>query len=405
MRRLSAVLMTVVLSACMAGPNGTTVNPSTSTAQTTSPTSTTPETTGRQGTPATTPPSTTVAPSTTTSTIAVSDTVLAYEPIADMAFPVQVTARRGDPVSYVITKDGRVFMLQDGVVSDRPVMDITGEVTNSGERGLLSIALHPTDPTRFYLHYSDRHGDTVVSEFTLTAPDTADPATERILLQVDQPASNHNGGLLLFMPDGRLLLGLGDGGGSGDRYRNAQNQDTLLGGLTAMSVDGDPNPELFAFGLRNPWRYWIDAETLYIADVGQDAHEEIDVTPLEADLNFGWPITEGLHCYRPSSGCEDTGLVAPVLEIDHGDAGTCSITGGIVYRGGVMPQLDGRYFFSDYCGGYLRSFQYSAVEDVSVTDWTDQVGVPGQVTGFGIDGSGEMYLTTTDQLLKLVPAG
>jgi glucose/arabinose dehydrogenase len=400
MRRISFLLIAVALAACTNGSVGTTISVSTTTGQPTSTTTSTPVTTSAPGST-----TTTALSSTTTSTTALSDTALAYEPIADMAFPVQVTARPGDPDSYVITKDGRVWLLQDGVVSDRPVLDISDNVTNSGERGLLSIALHPTDPTRLFLHYSDRNGDTVVSEFGMTAPDTADPTTERILFQVDQPASNHNGGLLLFMADGRLLLGLGDGGGSGDRYRNAQNQDTFLGGLTAISVDGDPKPELFAYGLRNPWRYWIDGETLFVADVGQDAHEEIDVTPLEAGLNFGWPITEGLHCYRPSTGCDAGGQVSPVLEIEHGDAGTCSITGGIVYRGSVMPQLDGQYFFSDYCGGYLRSFAYREGEDVSVIDWTDRVGVPGQVTGFGVDGSGEMYVTTTSQLLKVMPAG
>ncbi|MGH8916186.1 MAG: PQQ-dependent sugar dehydrogenase, partial [Acidimicrobiia bacterium] len=281
------------------------------------------------------------------------------------------------------------------------------QVRDSGEQGLLSIALHPEDMTRFYLHYSDNDGDTVVSEFLLTAPDQADPGSERVMLQVDQPAANHNGGMLQFLPSGELLLGLGDGGGAGDRFGNGQNPDTLLGGLVIMDATAEePNPRKYAMGLRNPWRFWIDDTTIYIADVGQNAFEEVNVSePLEAGRNYGWPITEGLHCFDPPSDCDTTGQVVPVLEVEHGDAGTCSITGGIVYRGPSIPQLNGHYFYSDYCGGYLRSLRHADGEATDTRDWTEQVGVPGQVTGFGIDGTGEIYVTTTGQLLELVLAG
>ncbi|HEX5696178.1 MAG TPA: PQQ-dependent sugar dehydrogenase, partial [Acidimicrobiia bacterium] len=330
---------------------------------------------------ATVAPTTTVA-STTTTTVAVDDTFLAYQPVADMDFPVQLTARPGDTAAYVITKVGRVWLYDGAAVSEEPVLDISDQVRNNSEQGLLSIALHPEDPTLLYLHYSDLNGDTVVSEFALSSPTEAIPGSERVLLQVDQPAANHNGGMLQFMPDGKLLLGLGDGGGGGDDFGNGQNPDTLLGGLVVLDVAGeDPNPTKYAMGLRNPWRFWIDGTSIYVADVGQGLFEEVSVSEtLEPGRNYGWPIYEGLHCYDAPI-CEGEGMVAPILEIRHGEAGTCSITGGVVYRGAAIPQLQGHYFYSDYCGGYLRSLVHSDGEATDLRDWTEQVGVPGQVTG------------------------
>ena len=346
---------------------------------------------------------TTAAP--TTSTIALADPVLAYEQVADLNFPVQLTARAGVAHSYVITKEGRVWLYDGSAIAEAPVLDILEKVRNDGELGLLSMALHPTDPARFYLHYSDTSGDTVVSEFMFAGPDQADPASERLLLQVDQPASNHNGGMIQFAPDGALILGLGDGGGAGDSFLNGQNPDTLLGGLVAIDVEAaEPTANKYAMGLRNPWRFWIDGEIIYIADVGQSAYEEVSVTSLEPGLNYGWPILEGLHCFS-TSDCDGTGMVAPILEVEHGDGGTCSITGGPVYRGAALPQLRGHYFYSDYCGGYLRSLLVADGAATELRDWSDQVGVPGQMTGFGVDGAGEMYVTTTNQLLKVVAGG
>jgi glucose/arabinose dehydrogenase len=360
-----------------------------------------------EGTSSTTVPAattSTAAPATTASTLSLDDTVLAYQVIADLDFSVQLTARPGDEHGYVITKDGVVWLFDGTAVAAEPVLDISDRVHNEGEQGLLSIALHPEDQNRLFLHYSDQSGDTVVSEFTLGSPAEADPGSERVLLQVDQPAANHNGGMIQFTPDGALLLGLGDGGGANDRFGNGQNPDTLLGGMVTMSVDGDPQPSKFAMGLRNPWRFWIDGETIFVADVGQNAIEEVSVTPLQPGLNYGWPMFEGLQCFNCSSGDEE-GVLMPVLEVEHGDAGTCSITGGIVYRGAAVPQMDGHYFYSDYCGGYLRSFIFADGAATDPRDWTDQVGVAGAVTGFGVDGAGEMYVTTTDQLLKVVAGG
>jgi glucose/arabinose dehydrogenase len=348
------------------------------------------------------PETTTTASQGTTTTPLQSLQSLAYEKVADLPFPVQLTSIPGSSVSYVATKDGRIWIYDGVAIDDDPVLDITSQVHNDGERGLLSIVIHPEDPHRLFAHYTANNGDTVVSEFALIEAAVADPDSERVLLRLSQPAANHNGGMIQFGPDGILYVGLGDGGAANDRFDNAQNLGTLLGGIVSISVDGDPDPALFNSGLRNPWRFWIDDDVIYVADVGQAVYEEVSVTDLAADTNFGWPITEGLHCFRPSSGCDTTGLTLPLVEVPHSDAGTCSITGGVVYRGTAIPELTGVYFYSDYCGGYLRSFRFEGAGITDVTDWTEQVGVPGRVVGFGADGGGEMYVVTTDSLLRLV---
>jgi len=388
--RRGLVSTLLVISACTGAEEFATTSSSEPTSSSSAPTSTT----------STVPPTTTTTLATTTTLVPLVS--LAYREVGPMQFPVQVVARPGEETAYVITKTGEVWALAGEEVASEPVLDISDRVRSEGERGLLSIALHPTDPSRLYLHYSDAAGDTVVSEFLFISPTEADPESERVLLQVEQPASNHNGGMLQFGPDGTLLLGLGDGGGSGDRYGNGQNPDTLLAGLVTIDVDGGTEPASYAKGLRNPWRFWIDGTLLYVADVGQNLYEEVSVVELAPGLNFGWPITEGLHCYRPSSGCDPSGQVVPVIEVEHGDAATCSITGGVVYRGTAIPELQGAYLYSDYCGGWLRSFRYDDGTAVDQTDWTDQVGVPGRVTGFGVDGAGEVYVTTIEAVFVLV---
>ncbi len=161
---------------------------------------------------------------------------------------------------------------------------------------------------------------------------------------------------------------------------------------------------MWAFGLRNPWRFSFDGDLLYIADVGQNAYEEVNVVPAEASgVNYGWPITEGLHCFSPPSGCDVEGITLPVLEVEHGDGGACSITGGYVYRGAAIPELEGHYFYSDYCGGWLRSFLWDGTTPVELQDWTSDVGALGGVTSFGTDASGEMYVTAGDAVYKIVP--
>lgn len=395
MRRLPLFLL--IISACVSGqePVSDDEAPPT-TAQSTQPSSSTPELTSSTARETTT----TTAVATTTTTIAPLQR-LAYEPVASVPFPVQMTASPGASIAYVVSKEGTVWALVGDGVSDEPVLDISDSVRNRGEQGLLAMALHPDDPSRIFLHYSGVSGETVVAEFSLTTPTEADRDSETVLLTLTQPASNHNGGMLQFAPDGALMVALGDGGGANDRYENAQDTSTLLGGLVRVDVDTG-SAELFNHGLRNPWRFWIDGESIYIADVGQDAYEEVNVAPFGPGLNFGWPIMEGLHCFSPSSGCDTTGLVLPVVEVSQQDAGTCSITGGIVYRGTQIPEVNGHYFYSDYCGGYLRSFLFDGGEIVEQMDWTEEVGVPGRVTGFGVDGDGEMYVTTETEVFRVV---
>lgn len=388
MRRLAVVLLAGALFACTSGGDGST----TSTAA-----------------PTTSTPSTTEPAPTTTTTPGPEPTIpelqgLAYEKVADLAFPVQVVARPGEMLLFVVLKGGVVLVLDlsTGEFRDEPYLDISDRVRNSGEQGFLAMALHPTDPSRVFVHYSGRDGRTVVSEFTQIAPDAADPGSERIIFEHPQPAPNHNGGMIQFTPDGTLLLGLGDGGGANDQFGNGQDPDTLLGGLVELDVDGDFEPRLYAMGLRNPWRFWIDEGLIYIADVGQNQYEEVNVAPLEPGHNFGWSEWEGLHCFR-SETCSEEGFVMPVLEVSHGDAGTCSITGGVVYRGEQIFEFDGHYFYSDYCGSYLRSFRYQDGEVVDATDWTDQVGrTDGGVSGFGMDGIGQMYVTSANALYRVI---
>lgn len=320
---------------------------------------------------------------------------LRYAPVADADFPVAITALPGDMSPLVALKGGQVARLVEGELVG--ILDISERVADQGERGLLGMAIHPDDPTRLFLHYSDREGNTTVSEFVLD--DEVDPGSERVLFTARQPAGNHNGGWIQFGPDGGLYLGLGDGGGADDQFGTGQ-QDGPLAGIVRIDVDA-ATAEKYAKGLRNPWRFWIDGDTVYIADVGQNSYEEVSIAPLVSGLNFGWSIMEGTHCFSPRQDCDRTGLEIPQVEVEHGDAGTCSITGGVVYRGSAIPELSGHYFYSDFCGGYLRSFYFDGSEVGEQRDWTEQVGVPGQVVSFGVDGTGEMYVLTTEQILRV----
>ena len=387
MRRLAPLTLLLLLVACE--PEGQEPAPIPSTNTTMS--ATTP---GDLST-TTTPSTTTTAPTTTTTTLP-ELTALTYEEVAGMEFPIHLVV--WDQGDLVATKEGTVWLLRDGELSDSPLLDISEQVRNDGEQGMLAIAIHPEQTDRLFAHYTANDGGTVVSEFTW---DEAAFGGERELLRLDQPARNHNGGMIQFGPDGRLYLGLGDGGGANDTFGNAQNTDTLLGGLVAIDVD-EATSELFSYGLRNPWRFWIEGDLIYIADVGQNAFEEVSVSTLSEGTNYGWPITEGLHCFRPSSGCDTSGQTLPVVEVQHGDAGTCSITGGVIYGGSLIPEIQGHFFYSDYCGGYLRSFRFDGGEAVDQNDWTGQVGRAGSVASFGVGSDGEMYVLTTQSILRVV---
>ncbi len=392
-----AIALAVTVAACSDGTVVETTAPadaatSVAAPATSSPTSV-PDTTPATGAPSTTATETTTAETTTTQAPL---RALGYEAVAEADFPIVLTARPGDDVALLAERAGRVYRF-DGRVGDL-VLDIGDRTTVDGERGLLGMARHPEDDGRLFVHYTDRDGDTVVAEYAMGDDLVADASSERILVQVGQPASNHNGGMIQFGPDGALYLGLGDGGGGGDPFGNGQNPDTLLGGIVRIDVETG-EAVLWHMGLRNPWRFWIDGEDIWIADVGQNGYEEIDRAPItEEGVNYGWPVTEGLHCYQ-SPDCDTSGLTMPIVEVGRGDGGACSITGGVVYRGAAIPELDGRFLFSDFCGGFLRSTDRSG----EVTDHTGDVGVPGQVVSFGVDGSGEVYVLTTEQVLALVP--
>jgi glucose/arabinose dehydrogenase len=247
-------------------------------------------------------------------------------------------------------------------------------------------------------------------------PNVADPQSALRIITIEQPFNNHNGGMLLFAPDGKLWIGMGDGGGAGDPDGNGQNSSALLGSLLRIDISGSPysvppdnpyfgqvnaRPEIWAKGLRNPWRFSIDHESglLYIGDVGQNREEEIDVVPSTASaLNFGWNRTEGPECYNASS-CNRSGFVEPAVTYDHSQG--CSVTGGYTYRGHAIPEIVGRYFYADYCNGWLRSFRY--VNGIAAEQRTWDVGSIGSVTSFGEDADGELYiLTGGGKLLRIV---
>ena len=355
-----------------------------------------------------------------------------------VGLPVFLTAPRLDPHRlFVVEQGGRIRIIKDGALLDTPFLDIQDRVSCCGERGLLSVAFHPDYERngRFFVDYTDGDGDTVIARYTVGAdPDVADRDSERILLTIDQPFSNHNGGLLAFAPDGTMFVGMGDGGSQNDPNGNGQNDDALLAKLLRLDVEVDDAPYyrvppdnpraaegaplglIWAKGLRNPWRYAFDRLTgdLYIADVGQDRREEIDVLPAGSPggANFGWDIFEGNLCHEPppdSQQCPEQ--VAPFTPpvLDYGRRDGCSVTGGYVYRGCALPDLRGQYFFGDYCTAFIRSF---ALQDGIVTGLQDRTAAlaPGggftisSVTSFGEDARGELYIVDYGgEIYRIVP--
>ena len=340
--------------------------------------------------------------------------------------PVFLTFAPGDPTGrlFVVEKGGWVRVLRPGgpgaklSVSARPFLDVSARVSGASEQGLLGLAFHPRYPDTglVYVNFTDVRGDTRVVELRISKddPDRVDPATERELLFVKQPYPNHNGGHLAFGPDGKLYVGLGDGGKREDPHGNGQNRAALLGKMLRFDLDhgndgGAPAPEILMLGLRNPWRYSFDRVTgdLYIADVGQDRFEEIDVVRASeiGGQNFGWNVMEGLHCLRGDS-CPRDGFTPPVLEYDHQDG--CSITGGYVYRGDDLPEIVGRYFYADYCSGLIRSFRLENGRAAEAWDWKpalDPENKLARLTSFGEDAGGELYLLSQDGVVyRFAPA-
>jgi len=309
----------------------------------------------------------------------------------------------------VLEQPGTIRIIDNGQVLAQPFLDLTDRVGSRGtEQGLLGIAMDPAFAKTgiFYLNYTDRNGNTVVARYHSKAEGlTADTAFEEILLHVDQPFANHNGGNLVFGPDGMLYIGLGDGGSGGDPQGNGQNLNTLLGKMLRIDVSGQSGytipadnpfasgggkPEIWAYGLRNPWRYSFDSQTgdLYIGDVGQNQYEEIDFVPAGTPpgLNFGWNFREGLHPYKATL---PAGLVLtdPVFEYDHGQG--CSVTGGYVYRGQNLPEFNGIYLFGDYCSGIIWGMLRGA-DGKWQTELLFQMSA--SISSFGQDSRGELYM-------------
>jgi glucose/arabinose dehydrogenase len=345
--------------------------------------------------------------------------------VAGLRAPLDLQSVPGDAERlYVVEQGGRIRVVRNGQVA-ATFLDIAGRLSSGGERGLLGLAFHPQFATnrRFFVNYTNPAGDTHISEFRASSADAADPASERILLEVGQPFANHNGGGLAFDNAGRLLIALGDGGSGGDPLNNGQKLGTLLGKILRVDVDaGSPYavpadnpfratagalPEIWAYGLRNPFRIAIDRPTgdLYIGDVGQNAVEEIDVDPgsRRGGLNYGWRITEGSRCFNPSSGCDTSGITMPIYEYSHGEG--CSVTGGVVYRGCRVPALAGTYFFADYCTAFVRSLRFANGQATELRDWTSGLRGLDSPTSFGLDAAGEIYIVDQDgEIYRLEPS-
>jgi hypothetical protein len=332
--------------------------------------------------------------------------------------PVLAVAPAGDDRLFVVERSGTIRIV--GV--EQPFLDISDRVNSEDgiEPGLLGLAFHPgyTSNGRFFVFYYRAGAEqTTLAEFEASAdPDVADPATERTLLLIDKPTNRHNGGMLEFGPEGELYVALGEGGAASV---NAQDPSTLLGSILRIDVDGgEPYgvppgnpfvdgggaPEVWVYGLRNPWRFAIDPveRLVYIGDVGHESLEEVDVVALDGGggTNFGWLRMEGTECFQAGCDPEAEHLTLPVYEYPHAEG--CSITAGRVYRGAAIPEMTGRFFFSDWCTGWIRSLRLEGATAVDVQQHLDQVG---QVNGFGEDASGELYvLTWAGELLRLDPS-
>ncbi len=333
---------------------------------------------GPSAVPTIAPPSPTSAASATPEPTEPAATVRLEVVASGLDSPVDVVASDdGTGRIFVVEQGGRIRVVRDGALVEQPFLDIAARISAGGERGLLGLALHPRfpDDPRFFVDYTDVDGNTVVSSFDLSLDaDSADPESERVLLHIEQPFANHNGGAVAFGPDGMLYVAMGDGGSGGDPQGNGQRLDTLLAKILRIDVDvpagQDPaydvpsdnpftatagaRPEIWHTGVRNPWRIRFDPATgdLWIGDVGQNAWEEIDVSRSgQGGLDLGWNTMEGFECYKPSEGCDQTGLTLPLAAYGH-DLG-CAVVGGVVVHDPTQASLDGRYLFADECSGNI----------------------------------------------------
>ena len=335
-------------------------------------------------------------------------------------FPLYLTTTPGnDNRLFIVEKSGLIRIIKNGTLLETPFLDIHRLVSTGGEQGLLGLAFDPGYATngRFYVSYTDTSGDSKIVRYSVSGnPDIAQTAPDRVLLTIDQPFANHNGGNIVFGPDGYLYIGMGDGGSGNDPHGNGQDKTDLLGSLLRIDVHpqddytipGDnpfisqpsARPELWDIGLRNPWRFSFDRKTgdLYIADVGQNAREEINVAPSAQGrgkgINYGWNIMEGTICTPGvNTNCNKTGLTLPVLDYDHSND-NCSVTGGYVYRGSAIPGIQGTYFYADYCAGWVKSFVYRNGLATDHKEWK-ALSPGGNITSFGEDSQDELYILTS----------
>lgn len=330
--------------------------------------------------------------------------------------PTVVTAPAGDDRLFVAQRVGVIRILDaNRELVDPAFLDLTDRVLAGGiEQGMLGLAFHPDYASngRFFVYYTDKEGRRQLSEFAVstTDPNRANADSERVLIELEQPPNasdiRHYGGQLGFDPEGYLWISMGDGA---DSRAQAQDPNTFFGKVHRIDVDsGDPYgippenpfvdggglPEVWAYGLRNPWRFSIDPvdRLIYIADVGHGDQEEIDVLPIdEGGFNLGWSDMEGTRCFHDQE-CDPADYTSPVLTYSHEEG--CSVTGGYVYRGQEIPELVGTYFYSDWCEQWIRSFKFVNGQVTEETDWAEDLGTIGQVNSFGIGGDGELYLVT-----------
>ncbi len=368
---------------------GSGVTPSASIEPTSTPSTTTPEATG---------------------TVALSALKIKLEPVVTgLSKPLYVTgAADGSRRLFVVEQTGRIRVVRDGTVSSGAFLDVSKLISTGGERGLLGLAFAQDYESsgRFYVNYTDVNGDTNIMRHTAENPESDTPRLGRPqrVLKVKQPYANHNGGCLQWAPDGRLWVGMGDGGSAGDPGNRAQDPKELLGKMLSLDVSGKavPKPRIECLGLRNPWRFSFDPETddLWIADVGQSAWEEVDVVPFASarGRNFGWHYWEGTHRFVP--GGKRDGMTFPVIEYDHRTGE--SITGGYVYRGSKYPAMSGTYFYADYPAGWVAGAR-KVGDKVETRTLVEETG--GNPSSFGLDDEGELYLCDLGGTVYLVTGG
>jgi glucose/arabinose dehydrogenase len=343
-----------------------------------------------------------------------------------LARPVLLVVAPGDERKRMFIVEqhvGRVRIMENGKLLPKPFFTIDKKLSTGNEQGLLGLAFHPDYQKngRLFINYTASDNDTNIVEYKVSAtnPDAVDMASRKDIIEIDQPYSNHNGGHIVFGPDGKLWAGMGDGGSAGDPLEAGQNPKMLLAKMLRFDIEqAKPVPEIVHMGVRNPWRFSFDPKTgaLYIGDVGQNKWEYVFVTDTKDGnaRNFGWNVVEGNHCYNAKT-CDKSKFTPPVTDYPHDDG--CSITGGFVYRGKALPELDGRYFYADYCTGLLRSFVWTSdASSATAPGWIrehwgwkgaiDRNAVLTQVSSFGVDHDGELYIVLlTGQIYKLARRG